>query len=401
MTAESRSTLFDDIVRTDPRPKQPLEDSFSFYNRADQVLSERVREELEDWFAAYPAEHVADLRSRFRDPADAQHYGAWWELYLFHLFTKLGFAVDVHPALEDTDTRPDFRVAGENGSFLLEATTTFSGIVEEGRNGAREEWILAAIEKASNPDFYVHLEFEKVGLERPRDSEIAEPLQKWLDGLDPDRVGSEDLLNSPVLRLTPRDWQIVLRPLPVKPEARGKRPDKVMLGIGPSLSGHVNDVEKIKGALKKKARKYGEPSEALVLAVLSPSSPENEDIESALLGRLAWRFDPDNPEDGRWVRKEDGFWYRDGEPRAKKVSAVMVGVGLMPWMAARTWPRLWVNPWATHPLEEKFPFPLGTPALNGSVTYTEPEGSPSEILGLTVDWPGPEKPFERDLDPAP
>jgi hypothetical protein len=135
------------------------------------------------------------------------------------------------------------------------------------------------------------------------------------------------------------------------------------------------------------------------LAVLSLSSPENEDIESALLGRLAWQFDPNNPDDGRWVRKEDGFWYRNGEPRAKKVSAVMVGVGLMPWMAARTWPRLWVNPWATHPLKEKFPFPLGTPALNGSVTYTEPEGSPSEILVLAEDWPGPERPFESD--PAP
>jgi hypothetical protein len=399
MTAESRLTLFDDIVRTDPRPKQPLEDSFSFHNRVDQILWARVREELEGWFAAYPAEHAADLRSRFRDPADAQHYGAWWELYLFRLLSRLGYAVEVHPALSDTDTRPDFRVAGEASSFLLEATTTFSGIVEEGRNGAREEWILAAIEKAESNDFYVHLEFEKVGMERPKDSDIAEPLQKWLDGLDPDQVGSEDLLNGPVLRLAPRDWQIVFRPLPVKPEARGKRPDKQLLGMGPSTSGHVNDVEKIKGALKKKARKYGEPSEPLVLAVLSLSSPENEDIESALLGRLAWQFDPDNPDDGRWVRKENGFWYRDGEPRAKKVSAVMVGVGLMPWMAARTWPRLWVNPWATHPLEEKFPFPLGTPALNGSVTYTEPKGSPSEVLGLAEDWPGPEKPFESD--PAP
>jgi hypothetical protein len=208
-------------------------------------------------------------------------------------------------------------------------------------------------------------------------------------------VGAEDLLRGPELRLTPRDWQIVFRPLPVKAEARGKRPDKIMLGIGPSMSGYVNDVEKIKAALKKKARKYGEPAEPLVLAVLSLSSPENEDIESALLGRIAWQFDPEKPDDGRWVRQEDGFWFRDGKPRATKVSAVVVGVGLMPWMVARTWPGLWSNPWATNPLEVPLPFPLGTVARNGSVTYSESDGAPAEILGLPEDWPGPEKPFKR------
>jgi hypothetical protein len=41
-----------------------------------------------------------------------------------------------------------------------------------------------------------------------------------------------------------------------------------------------------------------------------------------------------------------------------------------------------------------------TLAHNGTVTYAEPEGSLSEILGLAEDCPGPEKPFERDSDPA-
>jgi hypothetical protein len=42
-----------------------------------------------------------------------------------------------------------------------------------------------------------------------------------------------------------------------------------------------------------------------------------------------------------------------------------------------------------------------TLAHDGTVTYTEPEGSHSEILELAEDGPsGPENPFERDSDPA-
>jgi hypothetical protein len=122
---------------------------------------------LEHWFAEYPADEATDLRSRFRDKDPAQHFAAWWELYLHRLFNQLQFRVEVHPELEGVSSRPDFRIAGPDGSFLVEAATTFSGIVDEDRDSTREDWIMAAIEEVKAPDFFVGIKFEKVGMERP------------------------------------------------------------------------------------------------------------------------------------------------------------------------------------------------------------------------------------------
>ena len=156
--------LFDDFERTDSSWSTPGEDIFAFINRVDQPVWQQVREELERWFAEYPAEHAADLRSRFRNRAADQHYAAWWELYLHRLFRCLGFSVDVHPELQQISARPYFRMTRGSDGFLLEATTTFSGIVEEGRHPERESWITGAINRVSDPNFFVALEFERVAL---------------------------------------------------------------------------------------------------------------------------------------------------------------------------------------------------------------------------------------------
>jgi len=109
---------------------------------------------------------------------------------------------------------------------------------------------LAAVEKAHSVNFYVHIEFEAVGTERLKDAEIVEPLQRWLDGLDPDQIEAAGIDNAPELRVEERGWVVTFSPLPVKPEARGKRPDKSLVGMGPSSTGFVNDVEKIRGSLR-------------------------------------------------------------------------------------------------------------------------------------------------------
>lgn len=332
----SPTTLFDDFPRSDPRPAGHGEDSFAFLNRVDRPYWSRVRELLETWFAEYPEADLDDLRNRFRKRGPDQHYAAWWELYLHAAFKRLGFEVEIHPELDGVESRPDFRVANLNGSFLLEAATTFSGIVDEGRHGERENWILSAIDQASNPNFFVGLEFEKVGIERPSASEIVRPLESWLEGLNPDDMPVTDLTSAPTLQLRPRDWAFTLTAIPVKPEARGK-PDHRLLGYGPITSGFVNDTQMLRRTLERKAGMYGEPQEPLVLAVLLMSPvADDEDIESALLGDIAWQFNPDEPQDGRWIRQPNGFWLRAGGPRWTRVSGVITGTGLMPWGSRRS-----------------------------------------------------------------
>lgn len=382
------------MERTDPGHAQYGEDSFSFLDRVDQRYWERIRSELEGWFAEYPVEEKADLKARFRDKSPAQHFAAWWELYLHRLFSQLGFRVDVHPELAEVSGRPDFRITGSQGSFLLEAATTFSGIVAEDRNSAREGWIMAAIEEVRAPDFFVGITFEKVGLERPSAREIVERVETWLGSLNPDGIPA--LEDAPTRLFEVRDWEFELKAIPVKPESRAK-PDHRVLGMGPMTTGYVNDVDKLERTLERKRRKYGKPAEPLVFAVLLMSPTfDNEDIEGAMLGRTALMLNPNDLDaEGTWIRQRNGFWMKDGRARGTRVSAVITGSCLLPSSVAKTWPWLWPNPWAARPLTVELPFPVATASRSGEVGYEARGEGPSEIFGLPSIWPGPENRFER------
>src|SRR4051794_32827988 len=95
--------LFSDGPRTNPGPATHSEADFAFLDRVAQPYWERVRGELEAWFAAYPRNETGrDLRSRFRKADPAQHCAAWWELYLHRLFTLAGYDAEPHPRLVGT-----------------------------------------------------------------------------------------------------------------------------------------------------------------------------------------------------------------------------------------------------------------------------------------------------------
>jgi hypothetical protein len=126
------------------------------------------------------------------------------------------------------------------------------------------------------------------------------------------------------------------------------------------------------------------------------SPVDNEDIEQALFGRIAYQFDPDNPDaDGTWIRQRNGFWVKGSRVRGTRVSAVLTATSLMPWNVAKTWPRLWPNPWAVRPLSIELPFPTATATEGGAVSYQDRDDAPAGIFGLPSDWPGPEDRFER------
>jgi hypothetical protein len=91
-------TLFDDRSRSGPAYKTDGESVFDFYNRVDRPEWARVRDELEDWYSQYPDDN-GDLRKRFRKPGADQHFGAWWELWVYTFYRLLGYEVTPHPTM--------------------------------------------------------------------------------------------------------------------------------------------------------------------------------------------------------------------------------------------------------------------------------------------------------------
>lgn len=393
----SGPTLFDPIARVDPSPAGHAEDSFSFMNRVHQAFWARVREVLDSWFAEYPRDARPDTAARFRDADPRQHFAAWWELYLFTLYRRLGYAVQVHPTVPGSSGKPDLLVARADDELYIEAAVVNSGIVDdEGRHAAREAWIYDAVNEAYDPNFHVQLEFDRVGMGRPKPAEIVRPLQEWLSGLDPDTVaGALDAGNDiPELELSVRDWELVFTPLPIKREARGQ-PGR-LLGIYPASTGFVNDKEAVRRTLARKRRGYGLPDKPFVIALLCTSSfMSDEDIEQALMGSVSvqyWVNDPSR--EARWVRQRDGFWMRGTRPRGTRVSGALVGKSLFPWNCTHELPRLWLNPWATLPLHVTAPFPTTSVDARSVFTHWGSDVRASDVLGLPEGWPGPEGLFE-------
>jgi hypothetical protein len=188
--------LFDDTERNNSSPALHTEDSFSFLNRNSGPVWTRIRTELETWYGDFP-DADGDLRARFRDRTPAQHFGAWWELYLHRIFSRVGFNVEVHPGLEGSSDRPDFHVSDDNCAFYVEALTVFSGIAGEGRHGPRESEVLEAIEGLEGGIWFLQVNFDRVGGSSPRRAVLRRRLASWLSELDPDVVETETERGAP------------------------------------------------------------------------------------------------------------------------------------------------------------------------------------------------------------
>ncbi|MCW3002617.1 MAG: hypothetical protein JWQ20_1915 [Conexibacter sp.] len=348
-------------------------------DRVDRPRWAALRHTLSSWYLDYPATDAKDLARRFQSPSPDQHLAAWWELYLHRLFRCLGYEIEVHPELADVPGRPDFRVRRDGFSMLVEAATTFSGVVDEQQDARRQAAILDAVDEGQSSDFNVGLEIEKTGHEQPAVRDIVPWLEAWLASLDADDVMAADPTHFPERTLEVRGWRLAFTALPIGPEHRGK-PGR-LLGMPPSVSGFVNDVEQLSKTLERKRKGYGQPDEPLIIAVLLTSTFfDNIDVEKALMGPAAVEYYAGERGGERWIRQRNGLWIRPDGPRAMHISGVLTGSQILPWTHSAHWPRFWPNPWAERPITEQWPFPRGTAAPDGSFDYTEADCEPGTIL---------------------
>jgi len=106
--------LFDQIVRVERRARRQNESGFDYINSSARPGICAIRDLLEHWFERLPDNAKADIGARFRSRDEVQHQSAWFELLWHELLRCSGYDVDVHPALPDVATNPDF-LAKRNG----------------------------------------------------------------------------------------------------------------------------------------------------------------------------------------------------------------------------------------------------------------------------------------------
>ena len=143
-----RQSLFDSGPRYGG-PGGHSASQFAFLKRADGPAWQRVRDLLEGWYTEHP-DPDGHLRARFREHDIHQHAPAWWELYTYTLFQRLGYTVTVDPDVPRG--KADLLVTRPDSAMYVECVVVFDDGSSPSSDG--QAWVCECIDTVNNPDFY-------------------------------------------------------------------------------------------------------------------------------------------------------------------------------------------------------------------------------------------------------
>jgi hypothetical protein len=391
-------TLFDNLERTERRPKRYGEPIFEYWNTSDRPSVTANRALLERWFARFPEPCRPDLRARFRSGTDSQHLSAFWELYLHELLCSMGFTVRCHPpAGEELGTHPDFLVS-LNGArlFYLEGTLALPSQAESAEE-ARTAQVYDAINKMNSPNFFLGLRIRGAPATPPAGARLRPKLERWLSTLDPDDVGGTlekgGLHALPTFPWSHQGWDVIFYPLPKSPEKRGK-PGVRPIGLTMPGARYVDVHTSVRSSVAGKATKYGNLDLPFIVAV--NVLDEFADLHLVLDGLLGQECvvvteRRDGSSEHRIDRTPDGAWFGARGSQNTRVSAAFVGLRLSVWDIAENTPDLVHNPWASRPMpQELWSMPQLVPNMQLRRLEKKIGRSAGQILSVPTPWPVPD-----------
>lgn len=387
--------LFDQFQRDDSRPAGYSEPSFTHLNRRAGQAWDNVRGLLEEWYSRLPGESRPELRGRFRGREETGFRSAFFEMYCHEILLRSGWAVNVHPSMNDTTRRPDFSASRCGTNMVLEATMT-SPPSKDAAAQRREDKLIDSInERIEIGDFTLSLDIEERGAATAPTSGLCARLQQWLGSLDADDLLAERDRDPDIEPLSQEwaheGWRLTFTAWPLEREHRG--PGGRIIGVGPIQGGVIDDVRPVVKRLRAKASAYGDLSGPFVIAVDAVSDfTGDDDVVSALYGSNAVQYyvnpGPNDPAP-RQIRLPDGLWRGTQGWRHTQVSAVMSTTTLKPWTAAMQAPTLWHHPSADRPLGDVASL-LRQARLyrhEGQIHWEEPPTPPWRFFGLSEGWP--------------
>lgn len=384
--------LFDLLDRSNCTPAEAGESRFEFLNRVAGVYWDQTRGLIDLWYGRYPVEDRADLRGRLRSDDNNQHSAAAWELYLYEVFTQLGFKIEIHPSVQGKNTHPDFLISRGTEVFYVEVLTLL-----EPEANRQEERNVGLVYDAINRNvhherFYLAVEEVQIGASLPRLKPLFTQLNRWLLSLN---YGSLLPLLSQSNRLptsswSAGDWFFTFRALPVGQDRSKSRDDRI-IGIEHARGRMVNDHEVIRERLRRKAQKYGKLVHPLIIALNYSRWTSGEDqLQKALFGYL------DEGSDGMrtgmipdiWPESLRGLWTSKRGPSTTNLSAVLCTENHSLARPTEVQLTMWVNPWSEHPLPITPPFrTVSVDGLTGMTSIREADITARALIGVESSWP--------------
>ena len=116
------------------RPMNYHESYWDYITSSDRDICKLIKSYREQWINIYninksaTKEKKKDLLNRLKSKKRDQFIAAFFELYIFMLFTNLGFDVEIEPVLDD-NSKPDFLVTNieTKDQIYIEVTSISEG----------------------------------------------------------------------------------------------------------------------------------------------------------------------------------------------------------------------------------------------------------------------------------
>lgn len=344
--------LFDDKVRTLEGPSPYNADIYRYYNDSAREDVGIVRNLLESWFKTYPEEHKDDFKAGFK----AAMAPGFYELYIYTLFTALGYDLEVHPELPGTAKRPDFKATKNKDYFYIEVKyLTMSSAIE--KNAERKKnAVLDAIDKIDASNFLLMLEeiiFKDIS--QPSGKSIIRFFNQELSKYNPDDytalLEKHGFDGMPAIIYDDEKITIKTKLLPKSSKYRGTNSRSIALH--PSVAVWGNDSDDIKSALEAKAVRYGKFNAPFIICLNKQNvGLDKIEVNEALHGklRISWSTNPLN-RDERWEYDGTGLFGSKVNPKFTRLSAVYITNANDANLAMNADHVLTHNPFAQFPLE--------------------------------------------------
>lgn len=319
--------LFEDKERTNFDRAKSFENTYKYIDQNQQPEIVKIRESLNDWFANYPEQYHEDLINSFKN----RFYDAFYELFIHELFFQQGYILQPHPAIEETNRKPDFLAVKGNESVYVEATTvSYLSDQEIKRDNFRTRFV-DELNKMDIPDFWLALEtLEFKSNLSPRVSKIRGSLEKMMTEFKTTPLSKPFIKN--YLRYEDNLLKIEISILPKSESSKKIKSDRA-IGIeylSTTITDASSDSDKIFRSFKDKAHRYGTLDKPYIVCL-------NLDL------RFNIKYDVD------WAFYKPNCFYSQ-IPKFTKVSAVLLTDISLGKNLDFVKHRLILNRHSTHPL---------------------------------------------------
>lgn len=362
--------LFEEKIRNLEGPADYNADIYTYYNESARREIANVRVLLESWFSEYPDEEKQELKSRFKVTFNP----AFYELYIYILFKRLGYSLVIHPEVPGTQKHPDYLATKDGQSLFIEVKHMTMLSQDNQSLERRKNTLLDSLNKVDASNFLLKLNsiiFKDNS--QPSGKSIIRFFNEAFATHDPD-VYTELLARNgfqgiPKIVYDDDKVMIEVHLLPKSPIHRGTMSRSI--ANHPSVTQIGNDSKDIIGSLETKAIRYGHLNAPYIICLNKQSvSLDIIEVQEALYGSLqiSWSENPANRHE-KLELTGNGFFGAKNNPKFTRVSGVYITNANSTNLTTTADHALRHNPFAKYPVDLAITNPI------------------NEILGLSNDYP--------------